>query len=234
MRSGGEFVDCDFHYREAPARVASLLKFKKHEWIVVAFISSLLVRRLWWNKGPDRTQVRSFLEDDLLKDVIRALGSDAIAVLHNHPNPDPSRYRTNIPSETDLRSADVWRGNLSHEDVSLLEFVCERGVPYLDETFTYGSGEDAVELHVRLPVRHCEACDFHFIDHVGERIQTEVVYRHHGLLSPWEIRAIRERRKLSRDDPTRNGNRAALRETGSETGSENHLRAQLPLLHALN
>ena len=68
----------------------------------------------------------------------------------------------------------------------------------VDDTFTYGSGEDAVELHVRLPVRHCEACDFHFIDHVGERIQTEAVYRHHGLLSPWEIRAIRERRKLSR------------------------------------
>ncbi|MCY4554909.1 MAG: helix-turn-helix domain-containing protein [Chloroflexi bacterium] len=68
----------------------------------------------------------------------------------------------------------------------------------VDDTFTYGSGEDAVELHVQLPVRHCEACDFHFIDHVGERIQTEAVYRHHGLLSPWEIRAIRERRKLSR------------------------------------
>ena len=68
----------------------------------------------------------------------------------------------------------------------------------VDETFTYGSGEDAVELHVQLPVRHCEACDFHFIDQVGERIQTEAVYRHHGLLSPWEIRAIRERRKLSR------------------------------------
>lgn len=68
----------------------------------------------------------------------------------------------------------------------------------VDDSFTYGSGEDAVQLHVRLPVRHCEACDFHFIDHVGERIQTEAVYRHHGLLTPWEIRAIRERRRLSR------------------------------------
>ncbi len=68
----------------------------------------------------------------------------------------------------------------------------------VDDTLTYGSGEDAVELHVRLPVRHCEACDFHFIDHVGERIRTEAVYRHHGLLTPWEIRAIRERHRLSR------------------------------------
>ena len=68
----------------------------------------------------------------------------------------------------------------------------------VDETFTYGSGEDAVELHVRLPVRHCEACDLDFLDHVGERIRHETICRHHGLLSPWEIRAIRERRKLSR------------------------------------
>ena len=67
-----------------------------------------------------------------------------------------------------------------------------------DETLAYGSGENVVGLHVRLPVRHCEACDFHFIDEVGERIQTEAVYRHHGLLTPWEIRATRERRGLSR------------------------------------
>lgn len=67
-----------------------------------------------------------------------------------------------------------------------------------DETLAYGSGENVVDLHVRLPVRHCEACDFHFIDEVGERIQTEAVYRHHGLLTPWEIRAARERRRLSR------------------------------------
>ena len=100
MRSGGEFVDCDFHYREMPSRVASLLKFKKHEWIVVAFISSLRVRRLWWNKGPDRTQVRSFLEDDLLKDVIRSLGSDAMASAYpSGPRiaPDPSKPLSTAP-----------------------------------------------------------------------------------------------------------------------------------------
>ena len=67
-----------------------------------------------------------------------------------------------------------------------------------DETFTYGLGENAVELHVRLPVRRCDACDFEFLDHVGERIRHETICRHHGVLSPWEIRAIRERRKLSR------------------------------------
>lgn len=57
MKAQGEFVACDLVYRDAPARVAGLLKYKKHEWIVVAFINSLHVRQLWWNKGPDRTRV---------------------------------------------------------------------------------------------------------------------------------------------------------------------------------
>lgn len=68
----------------------------------------------------------------------------------------------------------------------------------VDDTLTYRSGKDAVDLHVRLPVRRCDACDFDFVDHVGERIKTEAVYRHHGLVTPWEIRAIRERRGMSR------------------------------------
>jgi len=68
----------------------------------------------------------------------------------------------------------------------------------VDDTFTYGSGKDAVDLHVQLPVRRCDSCDFDFVDHVGERIRTEAVYRHHGLLTPWEIRAIREQREMSR------------------------------------
>ena len=67
-----------------------------------------------------------------------------------------------------------------------------------DDTFTYGLGEKAVELHVQLPIRRCDACNLDFLDHVGERIRHETICRHHGVLSPWEIRAIRERRKLSR------------------------------------
>lgn len=71
MRSRGEFVDCDLHYREMPSRVAALLKFNKHEWVVIAFVRSLQVRRLWWNKGPDGTQVSLFLPDDEVSTLAR-------------------------------------------------------------------------------------------------------------------------------------------------------------------
>ncbi len=77
---------------------------------------------------------------------------------------------------------------------------CEQPVRtrLVDDILTCGTGEGAVDLEVRLPVRRCDPCDFEFIDHEGERIRTEAIYRHHGLLTPWEIRAIRERRGMSR------------------------------------
>ncbi len=140
MKSQGEFVGCDLGYRDSPARIAGLLKYKKHEWIVIAFINSLHVRRLWWNKGPDGTKVWSFLRDHSLKSAIRSLRPDAIAILHNHPNPDPSRYRMTIPSEADFRSAGFYDGEFSKHDISLLEFICERGVPHL----YYASFADSV------------------------------------------------------------------------------------------
>ena len=64
----------------------------------------------------------------------------------------------------------------------------------VDHTFQHG----AVEIAVTLPVRQCADCNEEFVDYVGERIKTEAVYRAHGLLSPWDIRRIREQRGLSR------------------------------------
>lgn len=64
----------------------------------------------------------------------------------------------------------------------------------VDQTFQHG----AVEISVTLPVRLCADCDEEFVDHVGERIRTEAVYHAFGLLSPWDIRDIRKRRRLSR------------------------------------
>lgn len=131
MKAEGHFVGCDLSYRDVPAHIAGLLKYKKHEWIVIAFINSYHVRHLWWNKGPDGTKVWSFLQDHSLKAAIQSFTPDAIAILHNHPNPDPSRYRMNIPSEQDFRHALFYDGEFSKHGISLLEFICERGAPHL-------------------------------------------------------------------------------------------------------
>jgi hypothetical protein len=55
--------------------------------------------------------------------------------LYNHPNPDPSKYRVNQPSSQDLRSAEYFSNLLSQQGIALMDFVCERGVPYLYYVF---------------------------------------------------------------------------------------------------
>ena len=132
MRAGGEFVQCDLDYKTAPAWVAAMLKYKKHEWVVIGFICSFRVKALWWNKGPNRNKVRPFLSGYALDSAIDSLNPDAIAILHNHPNPNPGMYVMNRPSQQDLRSAEYFKNQVvSKNNVSLLEFVCERGVPHL-------------------------------------------------------------------------------------------------------
>lgn len=65
-------------------------------------------------------------------------------------------------------------------------------------TFQYGSGASALDLTVRLPVRRCGYCDFDYLDDEGERIKHEAICRHLGVLTPTEIRRIRNRHGLSR------------------------------------
>jgi hypothetical protein len=131
MKGMGEFLVCDLAYTDTPARIAGLLKYKKHEWIVIAFVRGRRVTHLWWNKGPDGTTVWSFLRDNALDRTLESVKPDILAIFHNHPNPDPSRYRMNIPSNADLTSAGFLHRDLGKRNISLLEFICERGVPHL-------------------------------------------------------------------------------------------------------
>ena len=65
-------------------------------------------------------------------------------------------------------------------------------------TFRYGDGESAAQLEARLPARRCDYCDLDYLDDEGERLKHEAVCRHLGVLTPQEIRGIRERHGLSR------------------------------------
>ena len=64
--------------------------------------------------------------------------------------------------------------------------------------FRYGAGKSAVDISSLLPVRQCTACEFEFLDHEGERLKHEALCRHFGVLTPREIRGIRQRHKMTR------------------------------------
>ena len=66
------------------------------------------------------------------------------------------------------------------------------------DTFRYGSGDSAPMLHVDLPVRRCNPCDFEFLDHEGEQLRHDAVCRHLGVLSPADISDIRKRFGMTR------------------------------------
>ena len=68
----------------------------------------------------------------------------------------------------------------------------------LQHTFRYGHGQSAAEIAVVLPLRRCAQCDFEYLDHEGERAKHEALCRHLGVLTPSEIREIRDRRGLTR------------------------------------
>ena len=67
-----------------------------------------------------------------------------------------------------------------------------------EHTFTYGIGPDAAELTVTVPVHVCASCGLEFLDHEGETLKHEAVCAHLGVLTPSEIRGIREKHGMSR------------------------------------
>lgn len=79
-------------------------------------------------------------------------------------------------------------------------FECDSlaGTEWRRHTFAYGVGSSAVELTVSLPVRVCRSCGFEFLDHEAESLKHDAVCEYLGVLTPREIRRIRESHEMSR------------------------------------
>lgn len=131
-----------------PYLVASWLKRKKHEWIVVGMEKNHEVTLVWVNKGEDRTKAQimgpgsAFIfvmtgivpqppALERLAKTALAEGCTSLLLFHNHPNPDPSRYTCTQPSQVDLEGSALRAKLLNDLGLNLLEFVTERGRPYL-------------------------------------------------------------------------------------------------------
>lgn len=130
MESAGRFYRVAEEVSTFPAVAAGLLKYKKHEWIILGFEKDKQVVMFWTNKGPDNTRVFSLLDFVGTVQIADKIGANTLLVLHNHPNPDPSRYAMMAPSDRDKASAQGLAELLNRRGVNLIEFVCERGHPH--------------------------------------------------------------------------------------------------------
>lgn len=96
-------------------------------------------------------------------------------------------------------------GSAANATREVLYFECDKptGMKWSEHTFTYGLGDDAVDLTVEIPVRTCGSCGFEFLEHEAETRKHEAVCRHLGVLSPKEIRGIRAMHHMSRAEFSR-------------------------------
>jgi hypothetical protein len=126
----GVFYRVDLPLYSAASTVAGLLKYKKHEWIVVAFEKQKQVVHLWVNKGHDNSSASIYLPVNHALDTALKNGYSSILMFHNHPNSNPNRYSCTQASKTDLDTASQWAGALNPRGISLVKYVCERGRHY--------------------------------------------------------------------------------------------------------
>jgi hypothetical protein len=130
MEPGGTFYNFHDQLCCFPLRVASWLKYKKHEWMVVGMEKDREITLVYANKGQDGTRVCLALPFERLAEIARANGYTSLLIFHNHPNPDPGTYSCAQPSKVDLDSSAARARVLNCHGMNLVEFVCERGVPH--------------------------------------------------------------------------------------------------------
>lgn len=130
LKPDGALYPADIEVRLLPSYVGSLLKYKKHEWIVIAFVRERKCIRLWANKGVDRNGVAVALPVEHFGKIAKANGCEILMVFHNHPASRPDLFRYDLPSSQDVQSADSYATVLNAQGISSAEYVCERGHAY--------------------------------------------------------------------------------------------------------
>lgn len=131
MNSSGKFYNIkEMTLFSFPSTVAALLKYKKHEWIIIGFERNKSIDLIWLNKGFDNASAYSNISLTEIACTAKQKNHTSVLLFHNHPNSNPNYYSFTKPSDVDLISAKELMQVLNSSDINLLEFVCERGKHY--------------------------------------------------------------------------------------------------------
>jgi hypothetical protein len=137
MSAPGRFYTVSEPLDIFPATAAGHLKYKKHEWVLVAFEQSREVSLIWLNKGEKHTVSSNYGFADLAQ-LAAERGDTSVLVFHNRPgsarsdSPPHSRrsnYRNFLPSTGDIALSQEWGRLVNEAGVTLVAFVCHRGIP---------------------------------------------------------------------------------------------------------
>jgi hypothetical protein len=126
MAPNGTSYHLNYPLEAFPSLAASLLKYKKHEWMILAFEKNKQIELVWENKGPDSTQVSLLTDSEFLFSALQR-GFDSALIFHNHPSPDPRHFDSLVASEADKRFAAQYAELFNGAGLNFVMFVCERG-----------------------------------------------------------------------------------------------------------
>ncbi len=144
MRPVGSFHNIEENLFDFPSLAAALLKYKKHEWIIVAFERNKKIKMFWTNKGNDCSSVTPNLDINNIVELSKKERYESVLVFHNHPNTNPNYYSFTKPSGQDIYSARKWGIILNYNGINLVEFICERGKHY---KYFLSTADNFVPLH---------------------------------------------------------------------------------------
>lgn len=130
MNATGKFYRISDSLFEFPSRVAGLLKYKKHEWVIIGFEKNKAIDLIWVNKGFDNSRASIYLPISRTKEIAKQGHHSSVLVFHNHPNPNPNRYDCTSPSDLDRATAREYASVLNASCINVVKFVCERGRPH--------------------------------------------------------------------------------------------------------
>jgi DNA repair protein RadC len=130
MNAAGTFYNISVTLSEFPAYASALLKYKKHEWIIIGFERNRNIDKIWVNKGDDSSSAYFGISIGTIKKLSIEGDYATVIVFHNHPNSNPSYYSTRYPSPADKEVAKKYGNELLDADINLINFVCERGMYY--------------------------------------------------------------------------------------------------------
>jgi len=130
MKPTGRFYQISESLHNFPSIAAALLKYKKHEWIIVAFERNKEIFLTWLNKGINQLSVSSYLSAQDIAKISDEKKATSVLTFHNHPNPDPNYLNCTKPSEQDITTAKGRSSALNERSANLVSFVCERGRHY--------------------------------------------------------------------------------------------------------
>ena len=130
MKPNGSYYNINTSLIDFPSTSASLLKYKKHEWIILGFEKQKSVDLIWVNKGFDRESVSSHISAETIAQTAKKNSISSVLFFHNHPNINPNKFDCTKPSQQDFVSADHFSQILNGHGINLIEFVCERGKHY--------------------------------------------------------------------------------------------------------